>query len=69
MTIKRTVVDGRTYMVVTDEARINEPLSVYCQVYRVRKDGKPGRRITTGSIIHAVLLASRASEKKENAAG
>jgi hypothetical protein len=50
---------GRTYDVVTDEAKREKALSLYAQVYRVRKDGKPGRRITTGSIIFAVLRAAQ----------
>lgn len=53
----RVEYEGRTYDVVTNESERNAPLCIYCQVYRVRKDGKPGRRITTGSIIFAVLRA------------
>lgn len=56
---KRTEFEGRTYDVETDETKRTAPLEVYCQVYRVRKDGTRGQQIHTGSIIFAVLQASR----------
>jgi hypothetical protein len=59
METTRIEYEGRTYDVVTDEAKRERPLPLYAQVYRVRKDGKPGRRIVTGSIVFAVLQHTR----------
>jgi len=47
--------EGRTYEVSTDEALRTAPLTSYARVYRIRKDGTRGQRITTGNIIYAVV--------------
>ena len=49
--------EGRTYELSTDEALRTSPLDAYAHVWRIRKDGTRGRRITTGSTIFAVLHA------------
>ena len=54
----RTTYQGRIYDVTTNEAERHAPLCVYCQVRRVRADGKPGRKITTTMIIFEVLKAA-----------
>jgi hypothetical protein len=46
---------GRTYRVSTDEALRTAPLHSYARVWRIRKDGTTGERITTGSIVYAVV--------------
>ena len=53
--------EGRTYDVVTDEAKRDQMLSQYCQVYRIRKDGKPGHMLTTIPLIFSLLQLVRTS--------
>lgn len=61
-TTARTEIDGRTYEVVTDEAKRAGSLSSYCQVYRIRQDGTRGRQVVTISIIYDVLKRVRAPQ-------
>jgi hypothetical protein len=52
--------EGLTYDVVTNEAERNSPLFAYCQVYRIRKDGKPGRKVLTTMIVYELLKIAEA---------
>lgn len=55
-------IEGRLYRLVTDAAKRNECLHSYAQVYRIRKDGTQGRRITTLAIVFAVVDQARKLE-------
>ncbi len=43
------------------EAKRDQMLSQYCQVYRIRKDGKPGHMLTTIPLIFSLLQLVRTS--------
>jgi len=58
--VRTTTHDGRQYQVITDEALKNEMLASYCQVYRIRKDGKVGARITDTMHVYHILKTVRA---------
>ena len=53
--------EGREYQVRTDEAKKDEMFCSYCQVYRIRKDGKLGAQITGLGLSFSIY---QASEKK-----
>jgi len=56
--IKQVNYKGKWYQVTTNEEKKNEPFCFYCQVDRVKKNGKIGARLSTIDLCFVIYQES-----------